>query len=171
MDPQGRGPATASLSIEIAALDWNGRYAHSFPCRGRPGMPASGRTDAFAVPFGTDRYLREAAVADRGLGRLNREARLQGSRREQPESAGDRAFGVNPVSPHLRPRRLSRSIARLVKLPRRSSAFPASAKSLRAQARGRRALRWDGRSIGRASPATAPRAVRNCAYPAASRRR
>ena len=55
--------------------------------------------------------------------------------------------------------------------PRRSRAFPASAKSLRARARGRRGLRQGGRSIGRAWRARAPRAVRSCACLAAVRPR
>jgi hypothetical protein len=36
MDPKGRGPATASLSIEpFAALDWNGSYLREAEGRGR----------------------------------------------------------------------------------------------------------------------------------------
>ena len=49
--------------------------------------------------------------------------------------------------------------------PRRSRAFPASAQSLRARARGRRGRRRDGRSIGRAWRAKAPRAVSKLRVP------
>ena len=62
-------------------------------------------------------------------------------------------------------------IARAAPAPLRSPAFPALARSLRARARGWRGLRTGGRSIGRASRATAPRAGRSCANSARARSR
>jgi hypothetical protein len=53
--------------------------------------------------------------------------------------------------------------------PRRSQASPASAKSLRARARGQRGLRRDGRSIDKAWRALATRAARRFGRPVASR--
>src|ERR1700733_11365462 len=55
--------------------------------------------------------------------------------------------------------------------PWRSQASPASAKSLRARARGQRGLRRDGRSIGRAWRALATRAARRFGHPGVSRSR
>src|SRR5271166_4546879 len=91
-----------------------------------------------------------------------RRARLQASPREGPESAPKPSFhcereigftarsGPTPNAPSA-------------PAPRRSPAFPVSGKSLRARARGRRALRQGGRSIGRAWRVQAPLAGRDCA--------
>jgi hypothetical protein len=90
-----------------------------------------------------------------------------GNSRNRPETGHSALTRCRLISARGGPR----SIARSVKLPRRSRAFPASERSLRARALARRGRRRGGRSIGRAWRARGPRAARNCAYSAASRRR
>jgi hypothetical protein len=132
-------------------------------------------TAASPAPIKSVRPLRHDALKGE-LAPLGEQDRALGG--ERLAEAGDKPHQRLPPGLERTRTQIARSrperpypIASSAPAPPRSPAFPASAKGLRGRAQGPRKRPRDGRSIGRAWPARAPRAVRSCGSPAHARRR